>query len=68
MRNYILALALALIAMPMFAANNDAPPVKKSTTGICHETGSRYYAQTKKFTEFKTLDECIKSGGRMPKR
>lgn len=43
-------------------------PVKKSNTGICHAPGSTYYAQTKHFTPYKTLQECLKSGGRMPKR
>jgi len=43
-------------------------PVKKSKTGICHAPGSTYYNQNKNFTPFKTLDDCIKSGGRLPKR
>jgi len=42
--------------------------VKKSKSGICHAPGSTYYARTKNFTPFKTLDECLKSGGRLPKR
>ena len=44
------------------------PPVKKSKTGICHKAGSRYYDQTKYFKKFKTIEDCIKSGGRLPKR
>jgi len=43
-------------------------PVKKSKTGICHAAGSTYYEKTKNFTPFKTVDECLKSGGRLPKR
>ena len=42
-------------------------PVKKSKTGICHAPGSTYYSQTKTFTPFKTLDDCLKSGGTLPK-
>jgi hypothetical protein len=42
--------------------------VKKSKTGICHKPGSHYYNQTKHFVLFKTLDDCIKSGGRLPKK
>lgn len=42
--------------------------VKKSRSGICHAPDSTYYARTKNFTPFKTLDECLKSGGRLPKR
>lgn len=45
-----------------------AEPVKKSSTSICHAPGTKYYEQTKKFTPFKTLDDCLKSGGRLPKR
>ena len=45
-----------------------AAPVKKSNTGICHAPGSSYYGKTKNFTPFKTVDECLKSGGRLPKR
>lgn len=31
-------------------------------------SGSTYYEQTKRFTPFKTLQECLNAGGRMPKR
>jgi hypothetical protein len=44
------------------------PIVKKSDSGICHDKNSTSYGQTKKFTEFKTLDECVKSGGTLPKK
>lgn len=66
--------AIILVLMLMFSVSGfsqskggDAP-VKKSKTGICHAPGSTYYNQTKNFTPFKTLDDCLKSGGRMPKR
>jgi hypothetical protein len=42
--------------------------VKKSKSGICHDTSSRYYKQTKRFTAFDTLKACLDSGGRLPKR
>jgi hypothetical protein len=44
------------------------PIVKKSDSGICHDKNSNSYGQTKKFTEFKTVDECVKSGGTLPKK
>ena len=44
------------------------PPVKKSKTGICHKVGTRYYDQTKHFKNFSSIEDCIKSGGRLPKR
>jgi pyruvate/2-oxoglutarate dehydrogenase complex dihydrolipoamide acyltransferase (E2) component len=45
----------------------EEPAVKKSNTSICHDKSSPSYKQTKNFTEFKTMEECIKSGGRAPK-
>ncbi len=44
------------------------PEVKKSNNGICHDKTSKGYKSTKNFTEFKTLDDCLKSGGRAPKK
>ena len=41
--------------------------VKKSKSGICHDISSRWYSRTKKYTGFKTLQGCLKSGGRQPK-
>lgn len=45
-----------------------ALPVKKSTSSICHAPGTTYYARTKNFTPYNTIDECLNSGGRLPKR
>jgi micrococcal nuclease len=42
--------------------------VKKSTTGICHAPGTTYYAKTKNFVPYDTVEECLNSGGRLPKR
>ncbi len=55
------------------AANAKAPAaevsiVKKSDSGICHDKSSPSYDKTKNFTEFKSMDECIKSGGKAPKK
>jgi hypothetical protein len=52
-------------SQPVSAAE---PIVKKSDSGICHDKNSPSYERTKKFTEFKTLDECVKSGGTLPKK
>ena len=40
------------------------PAVKKSDAGICHDKSSTSYGNTKKFTAFASMDECVKSGGR----
>ena len=65
MKSFLVAITL-LVATPTFAQSE--PPVKMSSSGICHAQGSTYYNQTKKFTAYKTLDECLKAGGRMPKK
>jgi hypothetical protein len=41
--------------------------VKKSNSGICHAPSSRWYAQTIHYTEYRTLQDCLDSGGRLPK-
>ena len=65
MKSFLITLFL-LLNVPVFAQSE--PQVKMSSSGICHEKGkSSYYAQTKKFTAYKTIDECLKAGGRMPK-
>ena len=60
----------ALISILLISTGvlSQSEPVKKSKSGICHKPGSSYYQQTKNFTPFKTLDECLKSGGRLPKK
>ena len=66
---FLMSFALALVlgraqaADPKEAAE---PAVKKSDTGNCHDKTSASYGNTKKFTAFKTLDECVKSGGTLP--
>lgn len=66
----LLILVVLLFVTPVHAQGpaRSSDPVKKSTTGICHAPGTSYYHKTKNFTPFKTLDECLKSGGRLPKR
>ena len=55
-----------MLVVPSFAQSD--PPVKMSSSGICHAQGSTYYNQTKKFSAYKTIDDCLKAGGRMPKK
>ena len=44
------------------------PEVKKSNTGICHERGvSPYYSKTKNYIPYSSVEECLASGGRLPK-
>ncbi len=44
-----------------------APPVKKSRSGICYESGTGPYNRTEYFEPFTKLQDCIDSGGRLPR-
>lgn len=44
------------------------PQVKKSGDGLCHERGTTYYSRTKNFNRFASLEDCLESGGRLPKK
>jgi hypothetical protein len=70
MRAIALILLLAFSLTGHAQTENTSPSagvVKKSKSGICHAPSSPHYERTKNFTPFKTLDECLKSGGRLPK-
>lgn len=61
---------ISLIATVLISTGTlaQSKPVKMSNSGICHAPGSTYYEQTKRFTTFKTLQECLNAGGRIPKK
>ncbi len=44
------------------------PQVKKSNSDICHGRGTTYYEKTKNFIPFDSIEECLESGGRLPKK
>lgn len=46
---------------------SNEPEVKKSSTGICHAKGTRYYNSTLKYTSYNSVNDCLNSGGRLPK-
>jgi hypothetical protein len=54
---------------PVAAAPAADPAVKKATaSGICHDKTSPSFKQTKNFTPFNSMDECLKSGGKPLKK
>lgn len=65
----LLIIASFLILQPIAQAktSQSVVQVKKSTTGICHKIGSTYYNRTKIFKAYKSISDCLKSGGRLPK-
>lgn len=66
-----LLLSLLLIS-PVFifsgCSQSGEPYIKKSNTGICHEKGTNFYNNTKNFTTYNSIDDCLSSGGRLPKK
>ncbi len=54
--------------VPAPASQSSGGVTKLSRTGICHAPGTTYYNQTKNFTSYNTLQDCLNAGGRMPKR
>ncbi|PVZ64490.1 HNH endonuclease family protein [Pelagibaculum spongiae] len=56
-----------VLAVLLLSTGVQADLVKKSKSGICHDTSSRYYERTKKYTAFDNLQECLDRGGRLPK-
>ena len=65
MKKIILLFILSFAGCDNIQNNN--PNVKKSTSNICHEKGSQYYKQTKKYESFNSIEDCLNSGGRLPR-
>ena len=65
MKKVILLLFILFTGCDIFQSDN--PKVKKSKSNICHEKGSQYYKQTKKFESFGSIQDCLDSGGRLPR-
>lgn len=45
-----------------------AGTIKKTSSGICHPPESSYYERTQNFRAFDSVDACLASGGRLPKK
>lgn len=52
---------------PAVQPTGDGPAVKKSNTGKCHAKGTTYYIQTKNYTAYDSIQECLDSGGTLPR-
>ena len=65
MKKIILLFFLSFAGCDNIQDNN--PNVKKSTSNICHEKGSQYYKQTKKYESFSSIEDCLETGGRLPR-
>jgi PBP1b-binding outer membrane lipoprotein LpoB len=69
MKKYFITIFIAISVLLLSGCSiKKSPAVKKSDTGICHQEGTNYYKNTKNFTPYDSIDECLKSGGRLPKK
>ena len=76
MKKILLMLVLLFTSNILYAGDSPKSnePVKMSKSKICHAPYSSYrwlannYDKTKNFTPYKTLQECLDAGGRLPKR
>jgi hypothetical protein len=62
-RSIATILLISAIALPSYSAI-----VKKTTSGFCHPEISKYYDRIDDYDAFLSLQECEKSGGRLPGR
>ena len=65
MKKVILLLFLFIAGCDII--QSDTTNVKKSLSNICHEKGSQYYKQTNKYESFSSIEDCLESGGRLPR-
>ncbi|MBL3557610.1 MULTISPECIES: HNH endonuclease family protein [Marinobacter] len=66
MRFFQLGLLAAIL--PTITGVAAAETVKRTSSGICHPPASSYYERTKNFRPFDSVDACLASGGRLPKK
>lgn len=68
MKKILIILIVFFISSSIEQSYSKEAIVKKSRSNICHAPGTTYYKKTKYYKSYKTLKECLKSGGRMPRR
>lgn len=61
-----IAISINCLSVAVADAAGD-PPVKLSSSGICHDASSPSYAATRNFTPYPSLQKCLDAGGRLPK-
>jgi hypothetical protein len=66
---WILVVVVMSLLIPISSLTYGAsePNVKKSKNNICHDKSSRSYKRTKNYIPYNTIEDCLASGGRLPK-
>ncbi|WOI39327.1 hypothetical protein R1T43_09955 [Alteromonas sp. CI.11.F.A3] len=67
MKSVVTALTISCFAITLSQghAAQHINLVKKSSSGICHDVGSRWHSKLKRFKAYATIDACLAKGGRM---
>lgn len=63
----LIAITSTIAFLPYTSEASEKPVVKMSSSNICHDKSSSYYARTKRFIAYNSIEECINNGGRPPK-
>jgi len=66
-RNTLIPFLLIFSILSCGLPNDAHAQVKKSISGVCHDSSSASYNRTKNFEVFNTIEACLESGGRLPK-
>jgi hypothetical protein len=66
MKKLIIMLTVILFSQNLAFAQN-AEIKKSAKSGICYSADSKSYKKLKDFTPYKTLNECVAAGGKLPK-
>ena len=66
MKKLIIMVAVILFSQNLAFAQN-AEIKKSAKSGICYSAESKSYKKLKDFTPYKTIDECVAAGGKLPK-
>ena len=56
-----------LLTVVLGASVHAGAPVKLAGPNVCYEYWHKSYGGIKEYRAFKTLEQCIKAGGRKPK-
>lgn len=66
-RSTRIVLLFAVITLWLPGNTVIADLVKMSTSGLCHPPQCSWYERTQNYRAFESLDDCLGSGGKLPK-
>lgn len=61
------SLLLGMIILGLLSRAAIGDIIKMSTSGLCHPPQSSWYERTQNYRAFKSLDDCLDAGGKLPR-